>query len=137
MGYTRFQITNAAVAAQPPESNGSGRERVRGQVVATITVSVENVGQMAGSEVIQIYTSASPEISKLGLASAPRSLAGFAKVGVLAPGESKTASIAVTSDSIAWYDAEGGRWRVDEGVYSFFVGTSSRHIVTELQVMIE
>ena len=56
----------------------------------SISVEVENTGEMAGSDVVQVYVSRPP----LGVLTPERELVGFAKV-TLEPGEQQTVEIAV------------------------------------------
>lgn len=102
----------------------------------TIHVTINNMGQYHGHEVVQVYVSPSTCIRERGLASFPKTLAGFTKVWVPA-GESQSASIVVKSCEFRWYDKEIGSWRIDTGNYSCFVGTSSREIKCKLAVEIE
>ena len=55
-----------------------------------VSVEVENTGEMAGSDVVQVYVSRPP----LGVLTPERELVGFAKVA-LEPGEQQTVEIAV------------------------------------------
>ncbi|KAL0938072.1 glycoside hydrolase family 3 domain protein [Colletotrichum truncatum] len=134
LSYTTFHITNVAV---------NGSVAVNGERSAVIRAVVSNVGEVAGSEVIQLYVSPSPAIQNVGRPSAPKALAGFHKVGLL-PGESKPVEISIDAEAFSWFDVEvkggpgcGGKWRVDRGVYKCFLGTSSRDIVAALDVTVE
>ncbi|CAH0046855.1 unnamed protein product [Clonostachys solani] len=131
LSYTSFAISNISIQGCI-DASGSG--------TILITMTVMNVGRVQGSEVIQVYTSPSPVLKELGLSASPKSLASFIKIGLDA-GESRQVQIPVQGDSFAWYAAEDGGtgrrgWRVDPGVYSCFIGTSSRHIVSEVSILI-
>ena len=57
----------------------------------------------------------------------PHQLRGFTKVR-LEPGETKSANVALGSNSFAAYDPSEHRWKTREGDYEIFVGTSSRDL---------
>ncbi len=92
-----------------------------------VTAVVTNTGDTAGKEVVQVYVEA--PCGKLGNPS--RRLAGFAKTGVLAPGEKETVVIAVPKYDFASYDDSGvtghkSCYVLEEGVYTFCVGSDVR-----------
>ena len=92
-----------------------------------VTAVVTNTGDTAGKEVVQVYVEA--PCGKLGNPS--RKLAGFAKTGVLAPGEKETLVIAVPKYDFASYDDSGvtghkSCYVLEEGVYTFYVGSDVR-----------
>lgn len=129
LSYTSFEIAEVDVNGYIA-SDGSSN--------AVIRASVTNTGQKTGSEVVQVYLSPSPSIGDLP--KAPQSLAGFTKVN-LSPGEKTTVSIEIDCNSVAWFDvtkkgdgSPRGDWRVDNGVYIAFVGSSSRDIVATVDV---
>ena len=63
-------------------------------------MTVTNTGDTAGREIVQCYVT-KPETT---LEQAKLELCGFAKTGLLAPGESETVKITVTEDSLKSYD---------------------------------
>lgn len=92
-----------------------------------VTAVVTNTGDTAGKEVVQVYVEA--PCGRLGNPS--RRLAGFAKTGVLAPGEKETLVIAVPKYDFASYDDSGvtghkSCYVLEEGVYTFYVGSDVR-----------
>lgn len=92
-----------------------------------VTAVVTNTGDTAGKEVVQVYVEA--PCGRLGNPS--RRLAGFAKTGVLAPGEKETVVIAVPKYDFASYDDSGvtghkSCYVLEEGVYTFCVGSDVR-----------
>ena len=76
LSYTQFSQQNLTA-----ESEGD---------TINVSVEVENTGEMAGSEVVQVYLSRPP----LGVLTPERELVGFAKV-TLEPGEGQTVNVAV------------------------------------------
>lgn len=131
LSYTSFSITDIVLEGSVCAGGAHG---------ATVKATVTNTGNVGGSEVIQVYVSPSPVIKQSGQPAAPRSLAGFQKVEVSAA-ESKTIEIVLDKEAFAWFNPGGGLtefgWRFDGGVYRCFVGTSSRDILQQLDVLVE
>jgi len=112
LSYTTFEYSDLAI--QPATLGTSGS--------ATISFVVKNTGRVAGDEVTQLYI-------RDVLASVARpltQLAGFQRVR-LAPGESKTVSIALSNESLRMLDSDM-RWVVEPGVFRIMVGSSSKDI---------
>jgi beta-glucosidase len=91
----------------------------RGQA-AVVSVDVENTGQRAGDEIVQVYVSdvvtSATWVNK--------ALMGFARLH-LAPGEKKTAHFELPWEAFQIVDAEG-RSVVEAGEFEILVGPSSR-----------
>ena len=108
LSYTTFSVENASAS-------------ISGDEVA-VTAAVTNTGAVAGKEVLQLYVSV-PE----GKLDQPvRTLAGFAKTGLLAPGESETVCIRFRMKEIASFDTGSASWILEEGDYVLHLGTSSK-----------
>ncbi|KAJ5193159.1 glycoside hydrolase [Penicillium cf. viridicatum] len=127
LSYTTFEITCIQV---------EGNIKADGSQNAILRATVTNTGKVKGSEVMQAYMS--PSLCIKDVPKAPQSLVGFEKV-FLSPGESKTVSLDLNCEAVAWYDVEqpNKQWRVDSGIYSCFVGTSSRDIVSVLDIIVD
>lgn len=113
LSYTSFEITSAEFAAD-------------GKNIAA-DITVKNTGSAPGKEVVQVYFSA-PQ-GKLGKPA--RELCGFAKTGILQPGETEKLTVAVPVESLACYDDSGAAghrycWLLEAGEYRFYVGTDVR-----------
>lgn len=92
LSYTGFGYSNLTVQDQ------------------TVTVTVSNIGKVAGAEVVQLYVAA----PQGGIHRPVRELKGFQKV-FLQPGESKTVSFVLDDRSFAvWQDG----WKVPGGTYA-------------------
>ena len=93
----------------------------------TAKVVVQNIGEAAGKEVIQVYLSA-PQ-GKLGKAS--RSLIAFQKTELLEPGCSRELSLAWDLSTMASYDDLGkvakSAYVLEKGEYNFHIGNSVRN----------
>ncbi len=88
-----------------------------------ITVTVKNSGKVAGSEVVQVYAGVLPA----PVPTAPKSLAGFARVP-LKPGESQEVTIALSSQSMSYWDVKSRGWVTPAGTVPIMVGSSSSDI---------
>jgi len=107
LSYTSFAYRDLAATADP------GGVRV--------TATIENTGDRAGSEVVQLYVGSPARLGSHPL----QELKGFRKVH-LDPGEAATVDFVLTVDDLSWYDGDG--WRCDPGEYEVRVGRSSRDI---------
>ena len=87
-----------------------------------IEVEVENKGEFAGKDVVQVYISA-PQ----GTLEKPyQELKAFAKTRMLQPGEAETIELAFSTASMASYSVEKHAWILESGDYLVRVGESSR-----------
>ena len=90
-----------------------------GTVTAEITVT--NTGDVAGKDVVELYCSAPFDASR-GIEKAAVELAGFAKTGVLNPGEEETVTIAFPIRELSSWSLADGCYLLDAGEYRFSVG---------------
>lgn len=84
-----------------------------------ITVTIENTGNCAGTEVVQLYIGK----SVTNLVRPVKELKAFAKVA-LAVGEHKTVQLKFDDKSFRFFDVSTQQWQVEAGVYELFVGSS-------------
>lgn len=111
VSYTDFELGDASVSIEGTE--------------VTVSVPVKNAGGYQGKEVVQVYVSV-----PWGKLDQPyQTLAGFAKTGLLEPGESETATVRFRMEDLAGYDTETARYILEAGDYIVRVGTSSRDTV--------
>lgn len=90
----------------------------------TISIEVKNTGKVDGKEVVQLYLTA-PAAS---MDKPAKELKGFAKTGVLKPGQSETLQFSVTADQLASYSEQAGRWVADAGSYQILLAASSSDV---------
>jgi beta-glucosidase len=110
LSYTQYRYSNLRL--------GSG-VLARGQA-ATASVDVENAGQRAGDEVVQVYVSD----VVTSVTWVDKALKGFARVHLL-PGEKKTVEVTLPWEAFQIRDAEG-RSVVEPGEFEILAGPSSR-----------
>ena len=88
----------------------------------TVEVSVKNIGDYSGKEVLQLYVS-QPQ----GKLDKPyQTLAAFAKTKTLQPGEEQTLKLCFSLNELASYDEERASWILEQGDYILRLGNSSR-----------
>jgi beta-glucosidase len=87
---------------------------------STVSFTVRNTGKRAGAEIAQVYVGL-PAAAK----EPPKRLVAWEKLE-LAPGESKTVSLAIEPKFLSIFDEEKNDWSLLPGEYKFLVGGSSR-----------
>ncbi|KAF5962400.1 glycoside hydrolase family 3 [Fusarium bulbicola] len=112
VSYTTFSLSYLQIQQRPGE---------HGQLLL-IDVTVENVGQVDGAEVVQVYVSQrTPSIKR-----PVKELKGFSKVSVEA-GKSSVARIVIDRKyATSYWDETRHKWTEEGGIYDLLVGTSSR-----------
>ncbi|NMR20974.1 beta-glucosidase [Cellulomonas fimi] len=113
LSYTDFEISG--LLATPKRTDGSKTIRV--------LATVENTGDVAGAEVVQVY---------LGVPAAgepPKRLVAFEKVW-LEPGQKKRVKLEIDPDAsnhpLSVWDAAADTWTTPLGEYQVYVGSSSQ-----------
>lgn len=91
-----------------------------------ITVILENVGEMAGQEVVQFYI----RDKESRLLRPAKELKGFEKV-YLAPGAVTEVTFDIPMRALSYYDPNKGDWVAEPGEFEVLVGASSRDIRLE------
>ena len=89
----------------------------------TATLTIKNTGTRAGQEVVQLYV----RDEQARLARPEKELKAFAKVSLEA-GESKTVTLTLDRQSLAFYDPSIPGWVAEEGRFEVLVGASSADI---------
>ncbi len=125
LSYTSFRFSGLSITpglVQNDSSDpGSTSCECNGQSDKLVTVSatVTNTGQQAGSDVAQLYLA---EPTAAG--EPPRQLKGFQKV-TLQPGQSTTVHFKLSGHDLSyWIDTANG-WVVPDGPFGVYVGDSS------------
>lgn len=109
LSYTKFDYANLKT-----ELNGG---------VINITFDIKNIGNVKGKEIAQIYFGKNKSL----FARPQKELKAFKKFEIL-PGETKQISIAVPVSDLACYSVADSKWKIEDGEYEIFVGSSSQDI---------
>jgi beta-glucosidase len=110
LSYTKFNISNLKLSANELAINGGK---------LTVTVDVENVGDYAGEEVVQLYIR-----DLFGCVVRPvKELKGFKKL-FLKKGENQSVTFNITPSDLKFYNDEV-KFINEAGDYELFVGNSS------------
>jgi beta-glucosidase len=110
LSYTSFAFKNVRLE----------KKRIKRDGFTRVLVDVTNTGKRAGTEVVQMYVR-----DLFSSVTRPiKELKGFQKLS-LAPGETKTAAIEITPESLSFYDIEMN-YVVEPGDFEIMLGNSSR-----------
>jgi len=90
----------------------------------TATITVTNIGAVAGKEAVQLYVSAPGG----GLEKPANELKAFAKTRELQPGESQTLTMAVSAYDLASYNEATQAWETAAGRYTVKFGANVEDI---------
>ncbi|MEM7532822.1 MAG: glycoside hydrolase family 3 C-terminal domain-containing protein [Chloroflexota bacterium] len=113
LSYTKFSYSDLQISS----------ETIYDSEVLTVSVTITNVGDAYGKEVVQLYvrdvesTIFRPE----------KELKGFAKVS-LHPWESRTVEMQLDKRAFAYYNIDINDWQVESGEFELLVGSSSADI---------
>ena len=91
----------------------------------TVSVTVTNVGGVAGKEIAQVYVSA-PKNKQME--KPLKELKAFAKTRLLQPGEQETLRMVIPKKDLASWNENLHQWQTDAGTYTIQVGASSADI---------
>jgi beta-glucosidase len=111
--YTTFDYSDLMVDS--PDFDGT--------LKASVTVT--NLGKVAGKEIVQVYVSAPGKT----LHKPAMELVAFGKTVLLAPGENQILEFGITTRDIASFDEESSSWVAEAGDYTLKVGASSMMIL--------
>ncbi|MGJ9382095.1 beta-glucosidase family protein [Salipaludibacillus sp. CF4.18] len=113
LSYTKFEYDNVRV-----NRNGSFKDKI------TVFATVENTGDVAGREAVQVYVHApdgkmeKPELE----------LKAFDKTKELRPGKKQNLKFDLDAKNLASFDEDLSAWVLEKGEYEVRVGASSEEI---------
>lgn len=107
----------------------SGLETAQTKAGVTVTVTLRNTGDRAGSTVVQLYL----DDDDCSVTRPERELKGFAKVQLEA-GQEKKLSIQLDPRDFAFFDVASGLWRVEEGSFTLWAGFSAEKLPLQTQL---
>ena len=110
LSYTTFKYSQPKVKCIP-----DGLE---------IQITVTNTGRVSGKESVQVYVGAPSG----GLDKPLRELKGFAKTGVLAPGQKEVLVFHMKNDELASFNENTSSWETAKGKYTIQFGASVEDI---------
>lgn len=118
LSYTVFDYTDIKV-----EGNGYDY---------TVMVTVTNIGNMDGAEVVQLYVH-----DVTGMEFKPvKELKGFEKI-YLRAGESGMVTFKLNKRSFAYYEVSTASWEVTKGNYEILIGSSSANIMLSQNIELD
>lgn len=117
LSYTSFKIGNVRIDKKEMTEDGK----------LTVTATVTNTGDRAGSEIVQLYVSD----LKSSLPRPVKELKGFCKV-YLEPKESRDVQIILDKDAFSFYNDKIAAWTAEPGDFKLLVGNSSDNITSNL-----
>ena len=122
LSYTQFEYLNMEL----------DQTSITDQDPLKVRVTLKNVGDRAGKEVVQLYVRdlESSVIRPL------QELKGFEKIE-LQPGEEGTVEFVLDKRSFAFYNVDLADWHVESGEFEIRVGTSSRQIALSQTVYVK
>ncbi len=110
MSYTRF-------SKEVKSTSWNGSE-------LTAEVSVKNIGEVEGKEVVQLYASKPDKV----IEQVSVELVDFEKTELLAPSASQTLGFKIPARHFASYQPETARWILAEGEYKIFMGENAEEL---------
>lgn len=122
LSYTKFEYSDLKLSA----------DKIKEGEPLTATVTVKNVGDRAGAEIVQLYVSD----EESAIFRPEQELKGFKKV-FLEAGESKEVVFSLDARSFAYYNVKISDWHVESGEFEIRVGASSRDIKLTGKVYVE
>ena len=115
LSYSKFSLSNLQLSEVDVVSGGEFR--------LTVSLTVENIGPVTGSEVVQVYISLP---ATTGLTHPLLQLKGFTKVRDLVPGnKEERVEMVLDKYAVSYWNVVKNSWTVEKGVYRVEVGTSS------------
>lgn len=116
LSYTDFRFNDMEVRVD------SGNINIR--------VFVQNIGNQAGKEVVQIYV-AKPGTS---IDRPVQELKAFAKTSKLLPKEITEVTFQIPIEELSYWDEDKSTWNLEKGTYTIKAGTSSRDSKVEKDI---
>jgi beta-glucosidase len=123
LSYTTFAYSNFS----------AGPAKVRADGTVEVCVTVTNTGKVPGATVAQVYVTSPPGPARPMPA---KRLEGFAKTGVLNPGQSQPLRIPVKVSDLAVWDEANDKNVVYNGDYQFQVATDAARVTAQSTVRV-
>ncbi|MDQ0878542.1 hypothetical protein QFZ77_007201 [Paenibacillus sp. V4I3] len=114
--FTDFQYSDLRLSDAEINSDGQ----------LEVTIRIENIGNLAGDEVVQLYARANESRVQRPF----KTLKGFQRVHLL-PGLSEIVTFTLLMAELAFWDVTRDRYCVESGAYTVMVGSSSGSLLAE------
>jgi beta-glucosidase len=121
LSYTTFDYANLRTSTEELAADGE----------VTVRVDVTNTGERAGDEVAQLYVAFPGSRVERPI----RELRGFDRVH-LQPGDTRTLTFTLSGRDLAYWDADGDRWVVEDGRVRLEAGASSADIRVSREIAV-
>lgn len=112
MSYTTYEYKNLNIS----------KNRLAAGEELTVSAAITNTGNRAGAEIVQLYAHANSSIER-----PLKQLVGFARVE-LEPGETKTVTIPLKHEQLAYFNEQTNTFDVEEGSVDIYVAASSADV---------
>lgn len=122
LSYTKFEYSNLTLSSKS----------ITDKDILTATLDVENVGEIDGKEIVQLYVNDVESSVYMPY----QQLKGFEKIALKA-GEKKRITFSLDKRSFAFYNTNANDWQVESGEFKIMIGASSRDIRLEDTVFVE
>ena len=110
--------------------------RVFREAEICVEVTVKNVGERAGMEVVQLYTGVIEYTEEDRLPFRPeKELRAYKKI-MLQPGQETKVRFVLDAKDFSWYDAKRKRFVTNTGTHRICVGKSSAEICFDTEIML-
>jgi beta-glucosidase len=129
LSFTEFHVADLGATVLSPLRSAPLRPGLEGQPIVTTSVTVENVGDRRGTEVVQCYVHALDRRPD----EPDQQLRAFEKL-TLDPGATARVALHLTERDFARYDETAGGWIASPGTYELRVGRSSRDLPLRTRV---
>ena len=110
LSYTSFKFKNLKVNTPKIKSNET----------LSFSIEVENIGEIDGEEVIQLYIG----FSNSSIDRPVKLLRGFKKI-MINHGETQKVNFNVYPDDLAYYNVKNKKWEIEKMKYEVYIGSSS------------
>ena len=113
LSYSNFEFTDFTLSSREVPAGGD--------IIGTVTVT--NIGDREGEEVVQLYI----HDIKTSLPKPDKELKGFQKVN-LKPGESKELTFTINEQTLMFFDPGTQQWIAEPGFYVAFIGNGADNL---------
>jgi beta-glucosidase len=120
LSYTSFELRDLQTSANALTLSDS----------IVVSVEVENTGERAGDEVVQLYVRHLESVERVERPD--RALKGFARVS-LEGGQKKRVEISLRGSDLAYWNVTRRAWDLETGSIALLAGTSSRQADLRLE----